>query len=156
MNSWQGDVGESHRMLLVADSYSSLVLVLISILIKIVLTLVLIMMCFFTHQGWGTNEKWKCRHNFTSQSLLKYFFWSAFTRYELHVRFLPKDLRDLFSKDPVTFYYLFDQVQSVTFLAFFNTSLFSSHLSREGYVFHLVHLSAGLLVLGELWVNFHA
>ena len=48
----------------------------------------------------------------------------ALTRYELHVRFLPKDLRDLFMKDHVTFYYLFDQVLSVTFLACFNNCFF--------------------------------
>jgi len=43
-------------------------------------------------------------------------FCSVFTRYELHVRFLPKDKRDLFLKDHVTFYYLFDQVlESVAF-----------------------------------------
>jgi len=37
----------------------------------------------------------------------------VFVRYELHIRFLPKDMHSLFQKDHVTFYYLFDQVQVV-------------------------------------------
>jgi len=35
----------------------------------------------------------------------------VFARYELHIRYLPKEMHDLFEKDRVTFYYLFDQVQ---------------------------------------------
>jgi len=57
-------------------------------------------------------------------AVIECFLCFALTRYELHVRFLPKDLRDLFVKDHVTFYYLFDQVLSVTFLTRFNNCFF--------------------------------
>ena len=31
-------------------------------------------------------------------------------RYELRVRYLPKSVQELYAKDKVTFYYLYDQV----------------------------------------------
>ena len=38
-------------------------------------------------------------------------------RYELRVRYIPTDLKDLFEKDKVTFYYYYDQVSLYTALA---------------------------------------
>ena len=35
-------------------------------------------------------------------------------RYELRVRYIPTDLKDLFEKDKVTFYYYYDQVSGLT------------------------------------------
>ena len=34
-------------------------------------------------------------------------------RYELRVRYIPTDLKELFEKDKVTFYYYYDQVSSI-------------------------------------------
>lgn len=34
-------------------------------------------------------------------------------RYELRVRYIPTDLKDLFEKDKVTFYYYYDQVSPI-------------------------------------------
>lgn len=46
-----------------------------------------------------------------------YFYWYArfniklfFSRYELRVRYLPKNFSDLYLRDKVTFFYLYDQV----------------------------------------------
>ena len=35
-------------------------------------------------------------------------------RYELRVRYIPTDLKDLYEKDKVTFYYYYDQVSGLT------------------------------------------
>ena len=34
----------------------------------------------------------------------------VFVRYELRVRYLPRSFQELYSRDKVTFYYLYDQV----------------------------------------------
>ena len=35
----------------------------------------------------------------------------SFIRYQLRVRYFPKDLKELYTRDKVTFFYLYDQVQ---------------------------------------------
>ena len=44
----------------------------------------------------------------TEQSILKIFTFSF--RYQLRVRYFPKDFKELYTRDKVTFFYLFDQV----------------------------------------------
>ena len=52
--------------------------------------IILLIKCFQVHEKYACHEEeW---------------------RYELRVRYIPTDLKDLFEKDKVTFYYYYDQV----------------------------------------------
>ena len=44
------------------------------------------------------------------QPLIGALFLIFHSRYELRVRYLPKSFHELYAKDKVTFYYLYDQV----------------------------------------------
>ena len=58
----------------------------------------------------------KCFANFVQvwdkNKILKYLLsFTSLFRYQLRVRYFPKDLKELYTRDKVTFFYLFDQVK---------------------------------------------
>ena len=61
----------------------------------------------------------------------------VFVRYELRVRYLPRSFQELYSRDKVTFYYLYDQV---------GESMRERERERESKAFHNRPLTQDLSV----------
>lgn len=94
-----------------------------------------------------------------------YFYWYAklniklfFSRYELRVRYLPKNFSDLYLRDKVTFFYLYDQVSKCVrkknnFLYHENLIIDTGVLFKSGYdIFCADFLHIPSLMLYRLFI----